>query len=545
MKPTDQQQKIIDAHGDLVIVANPGSGKTFVLSEKIRKVLPDCIETKGLIAISYTNKASQELKTRCLKNGMAPKASFFGTMDKFYLYEIIIPFAKQLFGIPEDDIKVLKRSDLNDETKEELENLSDVIDPNNPPREYILLFRKLFLKGNIILELVGLLAVYIFNHSQACKNYIKAKYTHIIIDEYQDCGSEQHLLFLKIKAIGLKAIAVGDANQSIFKFSGKSSEFLVDLAKRKDEFQLFPLDYNHRCHPSIINYSLLLLNPNSQLLDNGEIHVHEKLIQGNEISIAQWLTAATVKYEGLYNVTKRNKIGILVRNNRTGNLVHKNLRVPHKYFESTSLDEDFSIWSGIFRNLLTMLFDNKLSKIEFVEEYISRDVNRTKVIGVLRQINELNKIISQSPIDVPSVIEMFVNIGMSLHPAGRNNESLILLKEVLLDAHLLESYKPAAENEMQIMSLHKSKGLEFDVVFHLDLYEWILPKKEINNGVKGFTDLRQDVNLHYVGITRAKKCCVLCHSTKRTNFAFEQKSGNPSEFLLAEYLKKKRIQSPF
>lgn len=545
MKPTDQQQKIIDAHGDLVIVANPGSGKTFVLSEKIRKILPDCIETKGLIAISYTNKASQELKTRCLKNGMAPKASFFGTMDKFYLYEIIIPFAKQLFGIPEDDIKVLKRSDLNNETKEVLENLSDVVDPNNPPREYILLFRELFLKGNIILELVGLLAVYIFNHSQACKNYIKAKYTHIIIDEYQDCGSEQHLLFLKIKAIGLKAIAVGDANQSIFKFSGKSSEFLVDLAKRKDEFQLFPLDYNHRCHPSIINYSLLLLNPNSQLLDNGEIHVHEKLIQGNEISIAQWLTAATVKYEGLYNVTKRNKIGILVRNNRTGNLVHKNLRTPHKYFESTSLDEDFSIWSGIFRNLLTMLFDNKLSKIEFVEEYISRDVNRTKVIGVLRQINELNKMISQSPIDVPSVIEMFVNIGMSLHPAGRNSESLILLKEVLLDAHLLESYKPAAENEIQIMSLHKSKGLEFDVVFHLDLYEWILPKKEINNDVKSFTDLRQDINLHYVGITRAKKCCVLCHSTKRTNFAFEQKNGNPSEFLLAEYLKKKRIQSPF
>ena len=289
MKPTNQQQKIIGASGNLVIVANPGSGKTFVLSEKIKTILPELIETKGVIAISYTNKASQELKSRCLKNGLAPKASFFGTMDKFYLSEIIIPFAKQLFGIPKIDISVVKRSDLTDDIREELESLDNVIDPDNLPKEHVLMLKKMFLDGKIILESVGLLSVYVFNHNQACKNYIKARYTHIIIDEYQDSGKEQHLLFLKINALGLSAIAVGDANQSIFKFSGKSSEYLLDLAKREDEFQLFPLDYNHRCHPSIINYSLLLLNPKSQLLDYDDIHVHEKLVQGNEVSIGQLL----------------------------------------------------------------------------------------------------------------------------------------------------------------------------------------------------------------------------------------------------------------
>ena len=71
----------------------------------------------------------------------------------------------------------------------------------------------------------------------------------------------------------------------------------------------------------------------------------------------------------------------------------------------------------------------------------------------------------------------------------------------------MASFLPPADNEIQLLTLHKAKGLEFDIVFHLNLYQWILPQ------YKG--DYSQDLNLHYVGITRAKKCCVLCTSTHR------------------------------
>src|SRR5688572_1120505 len=113
MTPTKQQELIIDAPGSLVIVANPGSGKTFVISEKIKLILPTLIEFKGVIAISYTNRASTELKNRSLKNGINPKASFFGTIDKFCISQIIVPFAKQLFGLPKAEILVAKRRDLD------------------------------------------------------------------------------------------------------------------------------------------------------------------------------------------------------------------------------------------------------------------------------------------------------------------------------------------------------------------------------------------------------------------------------------------------
>ncbi|MGN6265817.1 MAG: UvrD-helicase domain-containing protein [Ginsengibacter sp.] len=545
MIPTPQQRKIIEAPGTLVIIANPGSGKTFVLSEKIKKILPETLEIKGVIAISYTNKASNELKKRCLKNGLDPKSSFFGTMDKFYLSEIIVPFAKQLFGLPKTVINVVRKNDLNKNTQENLNWLEDSFDLENLPNENIIFLKNLFLDGQIVLESVGLLSIYIFNKSLACRNYLRSRYTHIIIDEYQDSGKEQHLLFLKIKELGLSAIAVGDANQSIFKFSGKSSEYLIDLARRKNEFKLFPLDFNHRCHPSITNYSLLLLNEKSELLPCNEIHIFEKQIQGNEVKIAEWLSSAILSYKQIYAIDQFNKVAILVRNSRTGTIIHKNIELPHKFFHPTPLDDDLTIWSGIFRELLFTLFDSSRSKSEFVGNYISVEANRTKAITILKQITELERKVNQASYDVVDILNLFEMISFALHSTGKNEKSIKLLREVLSNSNLLDSYKPAEENEVQIMSLHKSKGLEFDMVFHLDLYEWILPKKEFNAHETLFSDIVQDINLHYVGITRAKKCCVLCYSSMRTNYKNEQKKGSASEFLQLKILYSRRKKSTF
>ncbi|MEK7070828.1 MAG: 3'-5' exonuclease, partial [Patescibacteria group bacterium] len=86
-------------------------------------------------------------------------------------------------------------------------------------------------------------------------------------------------------------------------------------------------------------------------------------------------------------------------------------------------------------------------------------------------------------------------------------------------------------NAAQLMTIHKSKGLEFSVVFHLDLYQWIIPSgKAIAE--KDQEELIQSLNLHYVGITRAKDVCVLCTSTKRHNYENRILSADPSEFLL-------------
>ena len=92
MTPTEQQKAILECRENLVVIAAPGSGKTFVLSEKIKNDIKELLDYQGIIAISYTNKASLELKNRSLANGISPKSSFFGTIDKFCIQDIIIPF---------------------------------------------------------------------------------------------------------------------------------------------------------------------------------------------------------------------------------------------------------------------------------------------------------------------------------------------------------------------------------------------------------------------------------------------------------------------
>ena len=97
-QPTDEQNRIISYNGNIVVTANPGSGKTYTIVEKIADILPSLPAHKGVIAISFTNKASDELKKRCKYRCSNTKQSFFGTIDTFYISQVIIPFASHVTG---------------------------------------------------------------------------------------------------------------------------------------------------------------------------------------------------------------------------------------------------------------------------------------------------------------------------------------------------------------------------------------------------------------------------------------------------------------
>lgn len=535
MKPTDQQQLILNYDDNSVVIAAPGSGKTFVLSEKIKRNLKLLHEHQGIIAISYTNKASNELRTRSLSGGENPMSSFFGTIDKFNVSEIIIPFGKHLFGLPKKDIKVTKITSL---PKEELENyawfdrnmtLAEVKEPQ------FQIMGQYFSNGLIMIETIGLLAAYIFSQSIACQKYLKARYKYIYIDEYQDSGSEQHSLFLKIQALGIKAIAVGDLNQSIYAFSGKDAKYLEELTK-DGKFKYFKLDKNHRCHPSIINYSNFLLNPKTELISTTELTVFFHRVEGDEKSIAGWIDSIVEKIEKVFEIKQRNKIAVLTRGNRTGEIINSTLKIPHKLSISNELDVNLNIWSALFSNLLHFFFDRNFKFIDVIEVFTSYEkINSTNLKKLISHKQNLERLAQAESVDSDKIKSEFISIAKIIAPNSENLDSIELLTSVLNTPLELNSYKPASENEINILTLHKSKGLEYDFVIHLDLYEWVFPNKkpgennDFNNPV--FGDLKQDTNLHYVGITRAKKGCFLISSTKRTNNENAVKNGKDSEFV--------------
>lgn len=518
--PTEEQKNIIKEQENCVVIAKPGSGKTFIISHKIQQILHVLPHYKGVIAISYTNKASDELERRCLSSGAARKGSYFGTIDSFFINEIIIPFGTHAFGIPQNEIKVVK---LNDYDKsEEYEHLKDLKPLQSVKKNIIDDISTLFLEGIVVLDTVGFLAIYIFDNSRSCRRYLNARYSHIFIDEYQDCDRWQHQLFIKLTRLGLISWAVGDVDQSIFAFANKDSQYLLSLTQN-DRFTTYPLTVNHRCHVSIANYSARLLANTFVPKQTNEIRVLHKHVDGCEVNIAEWLSEAIPLMASHYQVSKCNDIAILVKNRSTSDLIHQNLPIPHKPVVSTLLDEDSSLWGAIFRRILYVTFNSELTKHELINKYLHTSHQQRSVRLVLKMLSEIEAVASQDPHLLQAYLQLFINIANIMFPLAQNQEAVNRLRQILEDDDLLRSFIPAQENEVQLMTLHKSKGLEFEIVYHLNLYEWILPQY---NG-----DPVQDLNLHYVGVTRAKNCCVLCTSSERHYGNGEIRDCNVSEFL--------------
>ncbi|PUZ30055.1 DNA helicase-2 / ATP-dependent DNA helicase PcrA [Chitinophaga costaii] len=535
MKPTEQQSDIIGHGGNSVIIAAPGSGKTFVISEKIKLIFDTLEEYQGVIAISYTNKASNELQSRCLTKGINPKSSFFGTIDRFFIGEIIIPFGKHIFGLPNREIQIIKSDRLPKDEQKTLEWLQRNLKLDHLSAEQLDMLVYYFRNGIILIESIGLLANYVFNKSIACKKYFLAKYKYIFIDEYQDSGANQHDIFLAINALGIVGVAVGDLNQSIYAFSGKSSVFLDNLSSNPD-FRVFKLDKNHRCHPSIINYTNYLLDPSTELLPSDTNQVYFKRVEGAEVEITKYIDGVVTSIKSKFEISKNKDIAVLVRGTRTLDLIDKNLQTPHKVFVTTDLDLSLNVWSSLFARLLYFAFDANVRFIEVIEEFKPAE----KIVrNDIKRLLELKRAaigeFAKAALDKQAVIDCFIAIAKIIAPNAENEESISLLDQVISDDALLSTFRPATSEEITVMTIHKSKGLEFDFVFHLDLYEYVLPQKgpgpdkDWNNPI--YTNWTQDINLHYVAISRARKACLLINSTKRTNSGGKIIDARDSEFL--------------
>tara|TARA_B110001469_G_C9646559_1_gene327038 strand:+ start:2125 stop:3756 length:1632 start_codon:yes stop_codon:yes gene_type:complete len=527
LAPTKEQGDVLDHGGPLVAIAKPGSGKTFVLSELIKQVLPSYSDHQGVIAISFTNKASDELKKRSNGGGVDVKSSFFGTIDKFCGGEIIIPFGAHLWGQPDATISITKIGEL----PEDEQSLFSDIQANAVSLEqiepHLSMLRAYFKKGIVFLETLGALALYVLENSVACQRYLRVRYTHIIVDEYQDSGLEQHALFLKLHSMGLIAVAVGDPDQSIFAFSNKDPKYLLSLVKRP-EFQTFPITKNHRSHPSIINYSLRFLDEGADLLDADKIRVYHKRCVGNISAICSWIDTIIPVLVKKYSIDALGKVGILVPYSRTGETVNTVLKLKHHYFETHPIENHLSLWSGLFSSLLRFRYNTTFAAQDVIDGYWG-DASTSE----LKRIRKLIKPVRT--LDEDMLYDYLLHLAVTLLPNAHSTSAGELLKDVL-DRGSHKYFKTVDEDEIQIMTLHKSKGLEFDIVFNLDLHEWVFPAKipgdnnDFDNPI--YPNGEQDVNLHYVGITRARKLCVLCTSTQRTNRQGQVKQARSSEFLL-------------
>ncbi|WPO68390.1 ATP-dependent helicase [Acinetobacter haemolyticus] len=521
---TKQQELAINYSYNMVITACPGSGKTTVVEEKIRNILPTIKAHQGIVAITFTKKASQELRLRCKRNNYDTKQSFFGTIDKFCLEELIYPFLSHLWGKSARECEVVEKLD----TK-----YSELFLDKQIPKIFDIQaddgFKKLYDKGVLWMSSFAGLANFILEDSKSAVRYLKAKYTHIFIDEYQDSSKEQHELFVKLVDLGLIGTAVGDANQSIYKFRGSSVQYLNSLIADTEKFKFFRIDVNHRCHQSISNYAARVKDPLAPIfpVPDSDCRVHRFTLEGNHKQAAKRISEIITKIVTKKDFLNYSDIAILAKGNKILREVSEGLLVDYRLYVDCDLEKMNTPIARILHDLLAFYF----GKISTIQEVLDNNQIKNYICEKENLLSLKEKIKSLKELEENQLIQAFEDIitQMGLNNFSQEFESVT---SVLADETLKKLFKPISPFEIQVMTLHKSKGLEFHTVIHVGLEEWVFPYRKITLDRSPFyPELEQDTNLHYVGITRAQELCILIQTTKRINSNEEEKNAAPSYFL--------------
>lgn len=517
--PTEEQAKAIKCRGNTVITARPGSGKTFTISQKIAAESKTLLSYQGIIAISYTRKASDELETRCERLGTKRNSSFFGTIDSFCLHEIVSPFLSRYNG-----------------RNIELEIADEDMHASKLTRSGAAYLAKGGLTtGKISIDLLCDAALEVLKNVTAARRYLKARYTSVYIDEYQDCGAAQHELGMLLGCIGLRVVAVGDLDQAIYGWAGKSSAYLQELVDDHG-FSHFELTSNHRCHPSIAAYSLRLLGREDISIDDDK-RVFLAHINGDESAIADKISQLIPRIKSKYDIPDSREIAVIARSNGTLDRIAESLTVPYKRYENCVLDNGFSKWKRVFGQLLQTYYSESRFFGDFLVRYFNEDVQARKrqecaqLIKVFLDIDE--NLLDQSS-------QMAARIADLCEPNMGTPEDLQAYRDVTADLDLLHaSYCQPRRDEISLLTYHKAKGLEFDAVFCLDTYQYVMPPYKYEE--MSYDAFSESLSMHYVGITRARKVCYIPIATYRHNSKGTRFETVPSEYLNREGLRELRF----
>lgn len=293
-KLNDIQQKAVwHFKGPGMAIGTPGSGKTRVITERVRYLVEEKgISGNNILVITFTRAAAMEMKMRYGRSCNAAKGRVtFGTF-----HAIFFAILRQAYNYGAENIirEELKRQILRElvqqsqlEIQDENEFISDVegeisrvkgegIDishyySNCCPDD---VFRKIFRNYNKALERNRLIdfddmLVYCYELFLERKDILalwQRQYPFIMIDEYQDINRIQYEV-VKLLAKPLNNLfVVGDDDQSIYGFRGAKPDTMKQFIKDYPETKRYPLEYNYRCSGAIVDMAGRLIECNKNRL---------------------------------------------------------------------------------------------------------------------------------------------------------------------------------------------------------------------------------------------------------------------------------------
>jgi len=287
-----QRDAVSATDGPVMIVAGAGSGKTRVLTFRAAYLLQQGIRADAVLALTFTNKAADEMKSRIAELiGPASRALWMGTFHS--IFARILRFEAERLGYQRtfsiydtDDSLGLIKNIMNDLSVSQQQytpsgirgRISMAKNSLIPPAEYRRTARDTTAvrTGDIYEEynrrLLQLNAMdfddlllkpldLFTEHPDVLARY-QQRFTHILVDEYQDTNRVQYRLLKVLAARNKNICVVGDDAQSIYAFRGADIRNILDFEKDYPECRVFRLEQNYRSTKTILGAADSLIRHN-------------------------------------------------------------------------------------------------------------------------------------------------------------------------------------------------------------------------------------------------------------------------------------------
>ncbi len=612
LKDLNQQQKdaVLHTKGPLIVLAGAGSGKTKVITYRffylssILKVPPTSI-----LAMTFTNKAAEEMKERVKKlMGKNLKGLWIGTFhalsNRILRKEIEnLGFQRDFTIYDEDDSGNLIRSILKEFRIHEAlyKGIASKINSLKAsligPKEFLTLtsedsygfdekFSRVYvryqdeLKKNNALDFDDLLmyTVKLLEKHPRILNKYNNDLPYIMIDEFQDTNKAQYRLSRLLAGKHKNICAVGDDDQSIYRFRGADVNNILAFEKDFAKTKVIRLEQNYRSTQNILNAAngIIANNPTRKpkklWSDRGKGEKIFYCITNNENEEARYI-ARSIRELYLKGKHSYGDFAVLYRINLQVRVLEDAMRehgLPYRviggvsFYKRKEIKDIISYLKvianpsdsinlkriincpprGIGATTVTRIENEAKKKDRTLFETMKQIASGNGAATALREkvsdfVKILTELISHHNDDDASKVlwQIFEKTGYLKWTEEERTANLMELinsakgksLQSFIDTASLSSSTDVehGDDSVSFMTLHSAKGLEFPVVFIAGIEDGLLPHF---HALKNPEELQEERRLFYVGMTRAQDLLILSTARKRKLYASVQKQES-SRFL--------------
>lgn len=558
-----QREAALHKDGPCVVVAAAGSGKTSMLITRVEQLMKARVPPNRILCCTFTRKATKEMAERMTRD-IGPRANpvvvstihglarrmLMPRMDGWklvskteWMFEVVLGPKSKVnrfgTGLSKDlsvDDAVLAVSKAKNSKQKPNQVPDAMVRQVYASYEALKNARKMLDFDDLLLRANQLL----FTNAEFAQQ-MQSRFTHIMVDEFQDVNLVQWDLLRKMAEQHRNLFVVGDPMQSIYGFRGSKPELILQFARYYPDAKTILLEQNYRSKEPIIRASnrIMEMNPegkNPVIAQRKGGEPLRTLQATDEFDEAAQVTKTITSLRTAFPELKWSDFAVLYRTNQESipfEATFLDSKIPYELSDGTHFFESFRVKPILaYMRLMDMLnhddfpeMDDLMAAIKNPKGALSRSaIERIQVEGPEVLFNHpdykdyLDSVLQVMDEDNPAAFvdklgEVFPDLVDTesgetwLDALKRAYSRFSTLKSFLehVDYVLKQAQEPK-EDAIRCMSVHSSKGLEFNTVFMANLVEGYMPyQRSVEEG-----NLREETRLAYVAATRAMDRLYIC-----------------------------------